>query len=167
MVFRRGQIQRTGCVIQTLEAQVGQFLLGCKCPVSRFLPGLAKDLSAPLYVESNDGMLGDLRNEIRESKWSGLVPTSFDRYCKHPHITPKNLIFRQTFKTRKSILKTSRFVFLKLVYEISPLCTALLDTLIVAQPANEFPYNAVTSPFPDTIMFRYVNIVPTGTLQLH
>jgi hypothetical protein len=36
-------------VIKTLEAQVGQFLLGCKCPVSRFLPGRAKDLSAPLY----------------------------------------------------------------------------------------------------------------------
>jgi hypothetical protein len=36
-------------VIKTLEAQVCQFLLGCKCPVSRFLPGWAKDLSAPLY----------------------------------------------------------------------------------------------------------------------
>jgi hypothetical protein len=37
-------------VIKTLEAQVGQFLLGCKCPVSRFLPGRAVDLSEPLYV---------------------------------------------------------------------------------------------------------------------
>jgi hypothetical protein len=36
-------------VIKTLEAQVGQFLLGCKCPVSRFLPGRAKDLSASRY----------------------------------------------------------------------------------------------------------------------
>jgi hypothetical protein len=61
-------------VIKTLEAQVGQgtggsstgpdpenrvgdqdtgspgrpFFLGCKCPVSRFLSGRAKDLSAPL-----------------------------------------------------------------------------------------------------------------------
>jgi hypothetical protein len=33
-----------------LEAPVGQFSLGRKCPVSRFLPGRAKDLSAPLYV---------------------------------------------------------------------------------------------------------------------
>jgi hypothetical protein len=33
-------------VIKTLEAQVGQFLLGCKHSVSRFLPGRAKDLSA-------------------------------------------------------------------------------------------------------------------------
>ena len=32
---RRGQIRRLGWVIKTLEAQVGQFLLGCKCPVSR------------------------------------------------------------------------------------------------------------------------------------
>jgi len=35
VVVRRGQVRRTGWVIKTLEAQVGQFLLGCKCPVSR------------------------------------------------------------------------------------------------------------------------------------
>ena len=35
MVVRRGQIWRIGWVNKTLEAQVGQFLLGCKCPVSR------------------------------------------------------------------------------------------------------------------------------------
>jgi len=35
VVVRRGQIWRIGWVIKTLEAQVGQFLLGCKCPVSR------------------------------------------------------------------------------------------------------------------------------------
>ena len=34
-VVRQGQIRRIGWVIRTLEAQVGQFLLGCKCPVSR------------------------------------------------------------------------------------------------------------------------------------
>ena len=34
MVVRRGQIQRIGWVIKTLEAQIGQFLLGCKCQVS-------------------------------------------------------------------------------------------------------------------------------------
>jgi len=35
MVVRRGQIRRIGCVVKILEAQVGQFLLGCKCSVSR------------------------------------------------------------------------------------------------------------------------------------
>jgi len=35
VVVRRGQIRRIGWVIKTSEAQVGQFLLGCKCPVSR------------------------------------------------------------------------------------------------------------------------------------
>jgi len=35
MVFRRGQIRRIGWVIKTLEVQVGQFFLGCKCLVSR------------------------------------------------------------------------------------------------------------------------------------
>ena len=35
VVVRRGQIRRIGWVIRTLETQVGQFLLGCKYPVSR------------------------------------------------------------------------------------------------------------------------------------
>jgi len=35
VVVRRGQIRRIGWVIKTLEAQAGQFLLGCKCPVTR------------------------------------------------------------------------------------------------------------------------------------
>ena len=35
VVVRRGQIRRIGWMIKTLESQVGQFLLGCKCPVSR------------------------------------------------------------------------------------------------------------------------------------
>ena len=35
MVVRRGQIRRIGWVIKILEAQVGHFLLGCKCLVSR------------------------------------------------------------------------------------------------------------------------------------
>ena len=34
VVVRRGQIRRLGWVIKALEAQVGQFLPGCKCPVS-------------------------------------------------------------------------------------------------------------------------------------
>ena len=35
VVVRRGQVRRIGWVIKRLETQVGQFLLGCKCPVSR------------------------------------------------------------------------------------------------------------------------------------
>ena len=34
MVVQQGQIRRIECVIKTLEVQVGQFLLGCECPVS-------------------------------------------------------------------------------------------------------------------------------------
>ena len=48
VVVRRGQIRRLGWVIKTLEAQVGQFLLGCKCPVS---PGI---------VVQEQGHFGDL-----------------------------------------------------------------------------------------------------------
>jgi len=35
LVVRRGQIRRIVWVINTLVVQVGQFLLGCKCPMSR------------------------------------------------------------------------------------------------------------------------------------
>ena len=35
VVVRRGQIRRIGWVIKKMEDQVGQFLLECKCPVSR------------------------------------------------------------------------------------------------------------------------------------
>ena len=35
VVVQRGQIRRIGWVFKTLEAQVGQCLLGCKCLVSR------------------------------------------------------------------------------------------------------------------------------------
>ena len=35
VVVRRDQIRRMGWVIKKLEAQVGRFLLGCKCPVRR------------------------------------------------------------------------------------------------------------------------------------
>jgi len=48
-VVRRGQIRRIGWVIKTLEAQVSQFLLGCKCPVSRGI------------VVQEQVLLGDIR----------------------------------------------------------------------------------------------------------
>jgi len=35
VAVRRGQIRRIGWVIKTMEAKLGQFLLGCKCPVNR------------------------------------------------------------------------------------------------------------------------------------
>jgi len=35
VVVRRGQFRRIGRVIKILEAQVGQFLLNCRCPVSQ------------------------------------------------------------------------------------------------------------------------------------
>ena len=35
VIDRRGQIRRIGWVIKKLEAQIGQFLLGCQFPVGR------------------------------------------------------------------------------------------------------------------------------------
>ena len=43
VVVRRGQIRRIGPVIKTMEPQVGQFLLGCQCPVSQGIVVQEKD----------------------------------------------------------------------------------------------------------------------------
>jgi len=45
LVVRRGQFWGIGWVIKALEAQVGQFLLGCKCLVSR---GIVVQVQDPL-----------------------------------------------------------------------------------------------------------------------
>ena len=50
VVVRWGQIRRIGWVIKILEAQVGQFLLGCKCPVSRGIVVQEQDLLGDLPV---------------------------------------------------------------------------------------------------------------------
>ena len=43
VVVRRGQIRRIGCVINTLETQVGQFILRCKCSMSRDIVAQEQD----------------------------------------------------------------------------------------------------------------------------
>jgi len=45
---QRGQIRRIGWVVKTLEAQVGQFLVGCKCPVSQGIVVQEQDLLGEL-----------------------------------------------------------------------------------------------------------------------
>jgi len=56
VVVRRGQIRRIGWVIKTLETQGGQFLLGCKCPVSRDIVMQEQDplgdLPAPFFLQN-------------------------------------------------------------------------------------------------------------------
>jgi len=56
VVVRRGQIRRIGWVIKTLEAQVGQFLLGCKYPMSRGIVVQEQDplgdLSAAFFLQN-------------------------------------------------------------------------------------------------------------------
>ena len=55
VVVRRGQIRRIGWMIKTLEAQVGQFLPGCKCPVGRGIvvqeQDLFDELPAPFFLQ--------------------------------------------------------------------------------------------------------------------
>ena len=51
VVVRWGQIRRIRWVIKRVEAQVGQFLLGCKCPVSRGIVVQEQDHLGELPVE--------------------------------------------------------------------------------------------------------------------
>ena len=57
VVVLRGRIRRIGWVIKKLEAQVGQFLLGCKCPASRgtFVQeqDTLGDLPAALFLQNS------------------------------------------------------------------------------------------------------------------
>jgi len=55
-------MRRIGWVFKTLEAQVGQFLLGCKCPVSR-----------GIVVQEQDP-LGDLPAAFFTSKCPSIAP---------------------------------------------------------------------------------------------
>jgi len=50
VVVRRGQIRRIGWVIKKMEAQVGQFLLGCKWPVSQGIVVQEQDQIGELTV---------------------------------------------------------------------------------------------------------------------
>ena len=52
VVVRRGQNRRIGCVIKTLEAQVGQILLGCKRPVSRGIVVHEQCLPAAFFLQN-------------------------------------------------------------------------------------------------------------------
>jgi len=56
VVVRRGQTRRIGWVIKTQEAQVGQFLLGCKCPVIRCIVMQEQDnlgeLTAAFFLQN-------------------------------------------------------------------------------------------------------------------
>ena len=62
MAVRRGQIRRIGWVIKILETQVGQFLLGCKRPVSR-----------GIVVQEQDP-LGDFPAALFPAKCPSIAP---------------------------------------------------------------------------------------------
>ena len=50
VVVRWGQIRRIGWVTKSLEAQIGQFLLGCKSPVSWGIVVQEQDILDDLLV---------------------------------------------------------------------------------------------------------------------
>ena len=66
VVVRRGQIRRIGWGIKKMEAQVGQFLVGCMCPVSWGIVVRKQDpfgdLPAAFYFQTiNYNKLSDMR----------------------------------------------------------------------------------------------------------
>ena len=56
VVVRRGQIWKIGWMIKALKAQIGQFILGCKFPVSRDIVvqerGPFCDLPAAFFLQN-------------------------------------------------------------------------------------------------------------------
>jgi len=70
VVVRRGQIRRIGLVIDKLETQVGQFLLGCKCPVRRGI------------VMQEQDLLGDFPVALFPSKWHSIAPAEMSNTAR-------------------------------------------------------------------------------------
>ena len=71
VVARRGYIRRIGWVIKILEAQVGQFLLGCKCPVNRGIVAQEQDPLVELPAAFSFKMSFNCTS--REEKYSALT----------------------------------------------------------------------------------------------
>ena len=67
LVVQRGQVRGIGWAIKILEAQVGQFLLGCKCPVSR-----------GIVVREQD-RLGDLPEAFFPPKCPSVAPAEMSK----------------------------------------------------------------------------------------
>ena len=56
MVVLRGQIRRIGWMIMNLQAQLFQFLLGCKCPLSGGIfvqeQGYLEEIPAAIFLQN-------------------------------------------------------------------------------------------------------------------
>jgi len=97
VVFRRGQIQRIGWVIKTLETQVGQFLLGCKCPARRGIfvqePTLLGVLPTAFFLQHVLQLILSLlptNNTIRESRLPQVRENNLKPTCEKERIN-KNI----------------------------------------------------------------------------
>ena len=93
VVVWRDQIRRIGWVIKTFEAQVGQFLLGCKCPVSR---GIVLQEQEPLGYYSEDFL--QIVHQLHQQK---LVIVRVDCLVQRSRLNPKNSrrkIFQRVFE---------------------------------------------------------------------
>jgi hypothetical protein len=71
-------------VIKTLEAQVGQFLLGCKCPVSRGIVVQEQDHLVTFRMSKSSWMMDPTRSremlscsatDLAEIRRSSKIPT--------------------------------------------------------------------------------------------
>jgi len=78
-VVRRGQIRRIGWVIKILEAQVGQFLLGCKCPVSREIVVQEKDPIGDLPAPRRFSFKMSFNCTSRDAQYSVLIVWPFGK----------------------------------------------------------------------------------------
>ena len=124
VLVRRGQIRRIEWVIKTMEAQVGQFLLRCKCPVSRCIVVQEQETLRELPV------VFFLQNvlQLHQQRWVILLVDSFIRWRiineEKAVFIPKNRIeartFPEEFCTRKFWGGMSRYATTPLIVALSP-----------------------------------------------
>ena len=78
VVVRWGQTRRIGWVIETLEAQVGHFLLGCKCLVSRGIEVQEQDPLGELLAAFSFKISFNCTS--RDKQYSGFIVWPFGRW---------------------------------------------------------------------------------------
>ena len=101
VVVQRGQIWRIGWVIKTLEAQVGEFLLDCKCLVSRGIvvqeQDPCSDLSAAFFFQN----VLQLHHGSHQ-KNSKSCSDNWNRWCFWCAFRPFRTHFAESFGISKS-----------------------------------------------------------------
>jgi hypothetical protein len=180
VVVLRGQIRRIGWAVQILEAQVGHFLLGCKCPVS---PSIVVQEQDPLgdlphvQIFMNDGPNALTWDAQLLSYWFSWNPVLFQDpvlrlwevgWAKDlpvlPCMRPDGITAQQTI----IFTATPLFKGFKAVANIQKINCCLRNSAKTADRCclTVFPYQSCKTLHKNTYMWKYLLLFQDQFWQL-